>query len=221
MNALHRTRIKYPLCLILLIALLTGPQAAFASTPKSPKVAALLSVLLPGAGELYAGGPRSARFFLFTEGLFWTGLIAFRTLNSTRENTFKSFAAAHAGAQTEGKPNSYFDELVLYRSIYDRNARERYLQGDLAQLRPETPINIWEWDSNASRAKFQDLRSKATWARTRSLLFVGALIFNRFASAVNAAHIASKTRLAPPRAIEVGFTPGPNGRADAWLMARF
>ena len=59
---------------------------------------------------------------------------------------------------------------------------------------PETPDNFWEWESQASRDHFRTLRSKATWARTRGFLFAGALLFNRFASALNAANIATKTR---------------------------
>ncbi len=203
---------------LVLIALSAAPLPASGETPKSPKAAAFLSLLLPGAGELYAGGGRSARFFFFTEGLSWTGLFAFRVLNSARVSTFKSFAAAHAGAQTQDKPNSYFDELVNFNSIYARNARARYIDGELANLRPETPENTWEWDSEASRQKFRDLRSRATWARTRGLLFVGALVFNRFASSINAAHIARKTQ---PPPVEVGMAPRADGGLQTRLQIRF
>ena len=202
----------------LLLALSTAPLPASGKTPKSPKAAAFLSLLLPGAGELYAGGGRSARFFFTTEGLSWTGLFAFRVLNSAREATFKSFAAVHAGAQTRDKPNSYFDELVNFNSIYARNARARYTDGELADLRPETPENIWEWDSETSRKKFRNLRSRATWARTRGLLFIGALVFNRFASTINAAHIARKTQ---PPPVEVDIAPRPDGGLQTRLQIRF
>lgn len=211
---MKKARIRIWLSCLLIPAFLANP--AFAAGPKSPRKAAFLSVLLPGTGELYAGGPRSGRFFLFTEGLFWTGLLAFKKLNTTRERTFKSFAAAHAGAPVEDKPSSYFDELVSFRSIYDRNIRARFLEGEGAALRPETPDNTWEWDSEASREKFRRLRSKATWARTRSLVFTGALIFNRFASAINAAYIAQKTL-----PVEISVMPQPHGGARALLYTHF
>ena len=182
---------------------------------KSPRKAALLSLLLPGAGELYAGGGRSGRFFLFTEGASWTGLFAFRALESGRESTFKSFAAAHAGARPDRKPESYFDDLVLYQSIYDRNARAAFLDGDLAVLTPRTPENTWEWDSATS------LRAKATSARQKSLLFVGALVFNRFASAINAAHIARRTGPVAPRTVRAGLAPRTGGGVEAFLQTVF
>ena len=83
--------------------------------------------------------------------------------------------------------------FTTYNSIYDYNARLQYVEGELANPLSETPENFWEWDSSTSREQFHELRSKATWARTRSFLFVGALLFNRFASALNAANIAAKT----------------------------
>lgn len=213
MHARH-SHFRIGVVTLLTVALLS-PSIAFAAEAKSPKKAAFLSILLPGAGERYAGGSKSSRFFLFTEGLFWTGLFAFKKLNATRENTFRAYAAAHAGATTEERPTSYYDRLVSFNSLYDYNARLIFVEGDLASPLPDTPQNYWEWDSPDSRAKFQDLRSKATWARTRSFLFVGALIFNRFASALNAARIAAKTQ---PRA---SIAPSHDGGVQAQLQIQF
>lgn len=176
------------------LACLLAPSVAWPREAKSPQKAALLSILLPGLGERYAGGRKSAKFFTFTEGAFWTGLFAFQKLNTARENTFRAYATARAGATAGKRPNSHYDRLAAYDSIYDYNARLQYVEGASSTPLPETPDNFWEWDSRASREHFRTLRSKATWARTRGFLFAGALIFNRFASALNAANIASKTR---------------------------
>jgi hypothetical protein len=182
----------HPLAIAALIACLLMPATAFAQT-KSPQKAAFLSILLPGLGEWYAGGKKSSRFFAFSEGLFWTGLIGFKKLNRARIHTFEAYAAAHAGTRLAGRQNSHLDRVSNYASIYNYNTRVIFVEGEFASPLPETPDNIWEWDSSASRTKFIDLRSKATWARTRSFLFVGALLFNRFASAFNAGHIAHGT----------------------------
>ena len=178
---------------VLSLLLICAPAAGHAKG-KSPAKAAVLSLVLPGLGEFYAGGRRSARFFLATEGICWTGMATFRVLESYRIDTYRAYAAAHAGIHLENLPESFIKEVGNFDSIYNRNQRERFLAGEHANLRAETPDRIWEWDAKASRIKFQDLRSKATSAEQKAFLFVGGLIFNRFASALNAASIARKTR---------------------------
>ena len=174
--------------------LLVGAPSAGHARGKSPARAAALSLVLPGLGELYAGGPRSGRFFLVTEGILWTGMATFRFLETYRIDAYRAHAAAHAGIRLRNLPESVIKEVGSFESIYERNQRERFLAGEHANLRTESAGQVWEWDSEASRVKFQDLRSKATSAEQKAFLFVGGLIFNRFASALNAASIARKTR---------------------------
>ncbi len=204
---------------ILSLVLAFGGSAHAQKDPKNPKAAALLSLLIPGLGEIYAGGHRSSRFFLFTEATFWTTLATFKHLESSREDNFRAFAAEYAGLDTADKSDSFIDDVAIYNSIYARNTRERFVAGDLAEFIDETPENIWEWDSDTSRRQFRQLRSKATSARQKSMLFVGALLFNRFASSINAAHIARKTQ---PRSVQVGAAPDlRSGGAYGYVRASF
>lgn len=207
-------------CLTLVAALVLAPfsQTGAQAQPKSPKGAAFLSLFVPGLGELYAGGHKSSRFFLFTEASFWTLLFTLKHLESSREDNFRSFAAQHAGLETAGKSDTFIDDVATFNSIYARNTRERFVSGEFAEPIPETPENVWEWNSDASRRQFRDLRSASISARQKSLLFVGALLFNRFASAINAAHIAGKTL---PRPVQVGFVPHVSGGARALVTASF
>ena len=218
----------HPLARRSLILVLALSLAAIDAVPasaagvRSPRKAALLSLLIPGTGELYAGGGKSARFFLFTEGAFWAGLFAFRALASARRSTFESYAAAHSRVEPAGRPNSFLDELERFDSIYARNAWELYVSGDQAALRPETPGEVWEWDSEASRLKFRELRGRKAWASQRAFLCIGALLVNRFASALNAARIARKTALGQPtRSLEVDVSTPPEGAMRGRLRIRF
>lgn len=185
---------KSPVFHAVLTLLLIGAPSEGHARGKSPARAAVLSLVLPGLGEMYAGGPRSARFFLVTEGIFWTGMATFRFLETYRIDAYRAHAAAHAGIRLQSLPESVIKEVGIFESIYERNQRERFLAGEHANLRAESAGQVWEWDSEASRVKFQDLRSKATSAEQKAFLFVGGLIFNRFASALNAAYIARKTQ---------------------------
>ena len=182
---------------------------------RSTGMAALLSLAVPGAGQAYAGRGTSARFFLFTEGALWVGQIGFRLLAGARDKSFKGFSAAHAGVRVQNKGERYFDEVASYRSIYIRNSVARFLDGPDADQLPETPENVWEWDSEASRRRFQKLRSASTSARRNALLFVGGLVFNRFIGAIHAAS-AAQSGSAPPDASGVVILPNPRG---GWMMA--
>ena len=202
---------------VISFVLIGGPSAGYAKG-KSPAKAAVLSLVLPGLGEFYAGGRRSARFFVVTEGVFWTGMATFRVLESYRVDAYRAHASAHAGIRLEKLPETFIKEVGTYDSIYERNLRERFLAGEHANLRPQTRDRIWEWDAETSRIKFQVLRSKATSAEQKAFLFVGGLIFNRFASALNAASIARKTR---PRASGVKLRVDPRGGLYASLRHGF
>ena len=97
--------LKRSALVLLAFALALSPvQSSAREGTRSPGKAALLSLLVPGVGEFYAGGPRSGRFFLFTEGLFWTGMAVFKSLESSRTDTYRAYAAAHAGVRLDGKP---------------------------------------------------------------------------------------------------------------------
>ena len=204
---------------ILVVVALSTPAATFAQeSPKNPKSAAFLSLILPGLGELYAGGPRSGRFFLFTEASLWTGLVLFEHLETTRKENFRSFAAAHAGLSTDGKSDTFLEEVTAYQSIYARNAHERFIRGENADLLDETADNAWEWDVDTSRSEFRSLRRKANSARQKGLLLVGGLLFNRFASSINASHIARKTL---PRPVSLGLLPLPDRGMHASIRTTF
>ena len=213
-------------CIVAAIALLTSPalgeegKAAgdtgrVAPGAKSPKLAAFMSLVLPGTGQAYAGGRRSARFFLFSEGALWAGNVGFRLLARARDNTFRAYAAAHAGVRVQGKDARYFDDVSSYPSLAVRNSVARYLDGPDAALIPETPDNAWEWDSDASLRRFQGLRSASTSARRDALLFVGGLVLNRFVGAIHAAYLA-RLPAAARNALSVTLTPDLRG---GWAFA--
>ena len=165
-NPLSKARV---LCTVLSLTLIGVPSAGHAGG-KSPAGAAALSLVLPGLGEFYAGGRRSARFFLVTEGIFWSGMATFRFLESYRVDAYHAHAAAHAGIRLKNFPESYIKEVGDFDSIYERNRRERFLAGEHANIRAETAGNTWEWDTEASRIEFLDLRSRATSAEQKAFL---------------------------------------------------
>lgn len=166
------------------------PVDAAKGQPKSPRKAFLLSLILPGAGQYYVGASRSASYFLGAEAASWIGFIGFRRLAGVRQTHYKTFSAAHAGIDPEGKPRQFFIDMGDSTSLYQYNRRARYIRGLQARLYPEEAGWTWEWDSKEAMARYRELFKSSDSAERRALYMVGLAVTNRIVSAIHAARVA-------------------------------
>jgi hypothetical protein len=67
-------------------------QDIYGFKTKSPSKAFILSLLLPGAGEFYAGSKIKAGVFLGLEALFWTGYLSYHGKATDKEDEYLRFA---------------------------------------------------------------------------------------------------------------------------------
>jgi hypothetical protein len=153
---------------------------------KSASKAALLSLILPGAGEIYGGAETKGKIFLLSEVSLWAGFFGFRTYGSWLKRDYKSYAASHAGVKLDGKSDSFFDELAYYdnRDQYNQFA-PLYNRGEKAPY-PEEDFWNWQWDSRESRLHYRDLKNRSKDISRRALYMVGLSIVNRIVSVVDA-----------------------------------
>jgi len=153
---------------------------------KSATKAALLSLLLPGAGEIYGGSKTKGKIFIFSEASLWAGYFGFRTYGSWLKKDYKVYAASHAKVNLEGKSDDFFDQLSFYdsRDQYNQFA-PLYHRGD-KQPYPEDDLWNWEWDSRDSRYYYRDLKNRSKNATRNALYLVGLSIVNRIVSVVDA-----------------------------------
>jgi TM2 domain-containing membrane protein YozV len=153
---------------------------------KSTAKAALLSLVLPGAGEIYGGSQTKGKIFILSEASVWAGFFAFRTYGSWLEDDYTVYAAARAKVNLDGKSDSFFDQLAFYDS------RDQYNQFALLYYRgerqpyPEDDFWYWAWDSRESRAHYRDLKNRSKDASRRALYMVGLSLVNRIVSVVDA-----------------------------------
>ncbi len=63
--------------------------------PKSPGKALLLSAIIPGAGEFYAGSKLKGLLFLSLEVAAWTGVAVYQQDGRDKENKFIDYANSH------------------------------------------------------------------------------------------------------------------------------
>ena len=153
---------------------------------KSTAKAAFLSLILPGAGEIYGGSSTKGKIFILSEASLWAGFLAFRTYGSWLEDDYRVYAAARAKVNLDGKSDTFFDQLAFYdsRDHYNQFAL-LYYRGE-RQPYPEDDFWYWAWDSRESRAHYRDLKNRSKDASRRALYMVGLSLVNRIVSVVDA-----------------------------------
>jgi len=153
---------------------------------KSVTKAAMLSLLLPGAGEIYGGSKTKGKIFIFSEASLWVGFFGFRTYGAWLKKDYKVYAASHAKVNLDEKSDDFFDELAFYdsRDQYNQFA-PLYHRGD-KQPYPENDFWNWEWNSRESRYYYRDLKNRSKSASRKALYMVGLSMVNRIVSVVDA-----------------------------------
>ncbi len=171
----------------------TGIAAAVrqsdAGTRRTPGLAAVFSLVLPGMGELYAGDFSSGKYFLVSEGLLWLTYAAFEVYGNSVRDDGRAYAVTYAGVNPAGKNDQFYVDVSNFLSVADYNDKK---------LRDRTPTLVydpaagygWQWSSDAQRQTFRDLRVRSE-NMFNNKKFVGAFILiNHVASAINAARAA-------------------------------
>ena len=147
------------------------------------------SLLVPGWGQRYATGG-GGRFFA-AELAFWGGYLGFERLREVRRDQYRAFAAAHADARPQGKDGAYFDDLGFYQSRLEHNQFARYEDGPEAAIYPLGRDFFWEWDRQASRERYRQLRNSTAGAGRQALFMTGLVAVNHLFAAIHAARTAS------------------------------
>ncbi|MCK5571972.1 MAG: hypothetical protein KAJ12_04395 [Bacteroidetes bacterium] len=156
---------------------------------KSPALAAVYSLLLPGMGELYAGNYSSGKYFTIADGVLWLTFIAFELHGNALRDDARAYSAARAGVITAGKDDQFFVDVGNFMNIDDYNQK---------QLRDREPDRLydpalgyaWNWSSNTDRLLYRDQRVASENMYNNQKFVIAALIVNRVVSAINAARAA-------------------------------
>lgn len=156
---------------------------------KNTGLAIIYSLLLPGMGELYAESYESGKYFTIAEGALWGTYIGINTYGNWQKERYKSFAAANAGVNLEGKDDDYFATISEYLSIEQYN-NEKALERSFADMLNENKY-YWKWTSE-DRKSYRSMWVSSEQAFNNLRFVVGALIINRIASAINAVRLVSK-----------------------------
>ncbi len=161
---------------------------------KSVTLAVVLSLIVPGMGEWYAGNFDSGKYFLIADGSFWLTYGLFQYRGTWLRADARSFAVMHSGANFSGKDGRYVVNVGIYKNVDDYNqAQLRDRQYDQIY---SSPNYRWQWDSDANRLQFRDLRIRSDQMYQDAKFAIGALVINRLISAFSAGRAAARSNSA-------------------------
>lgn len=153
--------------------------------------AGLLSLALPGAGQLYNGNRDRALLFAGSEAAIWTGYLVFHFQAKGYVDDYRQYAHYFAGVQSDHHPESYWRALGRYMES------DEYLVALMMELRAEGldpndalnrlgPEDAWFWRSEGARSNYQELRANAARAYNRRDFMILFMIINRAVAAYDA-----------------------------------
>jgi hypothetical protein len=168
---------------------------------KNPRRALLLSLLLPGAGELYQGHRGRATGFFISEGVIWANYVAWRISGHLRRNDYIEQAQLGAGVGVSSGSDDYW-RLVgqyetssgtgpgAYEEALRREARTQYpddpAQQDLyVSRRLPTGDRAWSWSTPDRMNDYVNTRKNANRAFSRAKYSFGFAVLNRLLSALD------------------------------------
>ena len=158
---------------------------------KSVGLAFLMSLALPGAGELYLGRKGQAVGFLTSEILLWAGLTVNSLYFDHLESESHTFAVQHARVNTTGKDKQFWIDIGKYNSVFDFNEqrrRDRYF--DAIYVNEQS--DFWFWDNKENRLRYDGNRLRANEISGQDVYFYASIVVNHLVSAINSLRIARK-----------------------------
>ncbi len=158
-------------------------------TKKNAGLAILYSLLLPGMGELYAGGYESGKYFTIAEGVLWATYLGVDAYGTWQKNNYKAFASSFGGILPDDKDADFYANIGVYLDINQYN-RDKLLSRRFKELYEED-THFWKWESNEQRREYREMWVSSETAVNNLRFIAGALVLNRLISAINAVRITA------------------------------
>ena len=197
----------------LLVWMLAPMLAAPPAHAVSPRKAFFMSLAVPGWGQYATGHPRRAAVYGAIEASGWLGVGGMRRFESIYADDYRAFAASVAGANVDGQPRTYFDDLAFYET--------RTLHNQVARVddQPEPELygveDDWQWPTTADRRRFRAVYNDAKRMDRNVSYALLVITLNHIASAIDAAKVASRSRTGVDEqsgnGARFGFEPAPDG----------
>ncbi len=164
-------------------------QSAAPSEEKSVFLAVGLSLVLPGMGELYADNFGTGKYFLMADGVLWLTYTGLSLSSTWVQDDADVYMTQHAGASPDGRDDQFRVNVGNYMTVYEYNEAKLRAR-EYAQLY-DPAVQYWNWDAEANRGAYRDLRITSDKLERNATFVIGALVVNRLISAFVAGRSAA------------------------------
>lgn len=182
-----------------------GLGGGTAFEPKNPMVALLLSCVVPGLGEIYAGETTRGRWFVASEAAIWTGYGAFRLQESMRRDDYEEYAQIFGGAAASAS-DAYLSDMGDYIRSEGEDSYNESIRSDARSLYPNDleaqeqyflengyfGDDAWDWESKDIFLEYRYLRQEAARSERHAFYMTGLAVLNRAVSAIDSAWMARR-----------------------------
>ncbi|MBP7462032.1 MAG: hypothetical protein KBA26_12145, partial [Candidatus Delongbacteria bacterium] len=94
------------------------------------------------------------------------------------------YAVQYAGiSHPDTKPSSFYRDLKFYQSVYEHNLYAG------AEIYRDPESDYWEWESDAHRSKYKQIRNSSETAYQTAQFFIGGILLNHIIGAIDAVRI--------------------------------
>jgi hypothetical protein len=172
---------------------------------KNPMVALLLSCVVPGLGEIYAGETSRGRWFMASEAAVWVGYGAFKLQEDMRRDDYTEYAHRFAGV-SEGAGSDYLSDIGTYVRSEGDDSYNQAIREDARSLFPDDldaqheylaehgyfGDQSWDWGSRDRFYEYRELRNAASESERYAFYMTGLAVLNRALSAIDSAWMARR-----------------------------
>jgi TM2 domain-containing membrane protein YozV len=162
-----------------------------AKSKKSPALALLFSLILPGAGHFYLNRMDVGKYFLGVDAASWLGLATLNIYGDNVRDDSRTFSREHADlADIDNKNDDFFANVGNYDNIYEYN-NDKLIRGEYAMIYDVNQY-FWNWDNTGNRDIFETQRKNSERIYNSRIIFGSILVANRIISGISSFLIANK-----------------------------
>lgn len=166
---------------------ITNNKSTVRRSSKSPGLAFIYSLFVPGMGQLYANRFDVGKYYMISEAVLWLGYASFTVYGDWLIKDAYNYAALHAGVNNSNKDktDNFYVNIANYDNV-DQYNNDMLEKGQYSNVYYPGSGFDFHWNSVAEREIYRSDKLAADRIHNDRLFIVGAVLVNHLISAISA-----------------------------------